>query len=53
MKIGNILKYNIKVIDSNDNILYEGISDNASSNIKEMDYKEVVELNPTILIIRV
>ena len=53
MKIGNILRFNIKVIDSEDNVLYEGPSDDASYDIKEMDYKEVVELNASIMIVRV
>ena len=53
MRIGNILKYRIKVLDSNDNVLYEGISDDAGSDIKKMDYKEVVELNPDEMIVRV
>lgn len=53
MMIGNILRYNIKVIDANDNVLYEGKSDEASSSIKEMNYTEVVELNPTVMVVRV
>ena len=53
MRIGNILRYNIKVLDENDNVLYEGWSDDASSSIKEMDYKEVIELNPTVMIVRI
>lgn len=53
MRIGNILRYNIKVLDENDNVLYEGLSDEASTDIKEMDYKEVVELNPAVMIVRV
>lgn len=53
MKIGNILKYKIKVLDKNDNIIYEGMSDDADSNIKDMEYTEVVELNPDEMIIKV
>ncbi len=53
MKIGNVLKYNIRVIDADDNILYEGISDDSGSDIKELEYKEVVELNSSIMILRV
>ena len=53
MKIGNILRYNIKVLDDNDIVLYEGKSDDAPSTIKDMEYKEVVELNPIIMIVRI
>ena len=52
MKIGNILKYKIKVLDENDNIIYEGMSDEADSNIKDMEYTKVVELNPDEMIIK-
>ena len=53
MKIGNILKYKIKVLDKSDNIVYEGMSDDADSNIKDMEYIEVIELNPDEMIIRI
>ena len=53
MKIGNILRYNIKVLDSENNVLYEGPADTASTNIKDMDYKEVIELNSSVMIVRV
>ncbi len=53
MKIGNILKYMIKVLDENDNIIYEGMSDDANSDIKDMEYKKVIELNPDEMIVRV
>ena len=53
LKIGNILRYNIKVLDSENNVLYEGPADDASSSIKDMEYTEVIELTPTVMIVRI
>ena len=53
MKIGNILKYRIKVLDENNNVIYAGMSDDANSTIKDMEYTEVIELNPDEMIIRI
>ena len=51
MKIGNMRVLNIKVIDENNKDIsyYEGMVEDAPTEIKEKEYKSIKVGNPTIL----
>jgi len=53
MRIKSIRKFNIKVINSNNEVLYEGDAENAPENIKNLEYNEVVELNSWLMTLKV
>ena len=51
MKIGNMRVLNIKVVDENNKDIsyYEGMVEDAPTEIKEKEYKSIKVGNPTVL----
>ena len=48
IKIGSVRLLNIRVILNNDSIIYEGMSDDAPNNIKDLVYSKVEVGSPII-----
>lgn len=52
MIINNIRNYNVKIVDG-DNVLYEGNIDYAPDEIKNLEYKNVLDLRSDLMILEI
>ena len=52
MRIDNIRNYNVKIVDG-DNVLYQGNIDYAPDEIKNLEYKKVLDLTSSLMILEI